>query len=466
MRLHNTLTGTVEPLRPRAEGQLGLYVCGPTVQGPPHFGHARAVIVPDALRRFLEWRGVDVFHVRNVTDVDDKIIDRARAEGRHPAEVAETFTRVWDAQIQALNTLSPHVAPRATGHIPEMIQLIEALLERDAAYVAPPADDAGAGRDVFFRVAAFPAYGKLSGRKPEELRAGVRVEHGEAKEDPVDFVLWKAAKPGEPSWPSPWGAGRPGWHIECSAMATKYLGSDFDIHAGGVDLVFPHHENEIAQYEAATGEPFARHWLHNGHLTLGDDKMSKSEGNIIALDEAIERYGADTLRMFYLQSSYRAPVDFGEDRLREAAAAVERLAGFLRATAHVDAEPDPGLVTDARGQFDEALADDLATPRAHAGLFDLVTRGYEALETGEERLVAGARTAVGELSGVLGYTFEDGGEQSDLVGPLVEELLALREDARARRDFDAADRIRARLNGLGISVEDTPQGARWHRVRV
>ena len=466
MRLHNTLSGTVEELRPREAGKLGMYVCGPTVQGPPHFGHARAAIVPDVFRRYLEWRGVEVFHVRNVTDVDDKIIARAHAEGRHSAEVAETYTRVWDRQIAALNTLLPHVAPRATGHIPEMIGLIERLIEHGAAYVAGPADAEASGRDVFFRVAAFPEYGKLSGRKPEELRAGARVEPGEGKEDPVDFALWKSAKPGEPSWPSPWGQGRPGWHIECSAMATKYLGSGFDVHAGGVDLAFPHHENEIAQYEAATGEPFARHWLHNGLLTFERGKMSKSEGNIIALDEAIERFGADTLRMFYLQSHYRSPVDFGEDRLHEAAAAVERLAGFLRASAHIDDAADTAVLDGARAEFDDAMADDLSTPRAHAGLFELVTRGYEALDADRGAEAAAARDAVAELSDVLGYRLgADAGDARDIVGPLVEELLAVREQARAGKDFAIADRIRARLGELGIAVEDTPQGARWHRAR-
>lgn len=454
MRLHNTLSGTVEPLTPRDPGRVTLYVCGPTVQGPPHFGHARAVIVPDVLRRYLEWRGMEVFHVRNITDVDDKIIDRAAAEQRHPAEVAEHFATVWQAQIDALGALHPHVVPRATGHIPEMIQLIEALLDRQAAYVVDG--------DVFFSVAAFPAYGRLSGRRVEELRAGAEVTGGTRKRDAADFALWKAAKPGEPSWPSPWGRGRPGWHIECSAMATAYLGADFDIHAGGIDLVFPHHENEIAQFEAATGQRFARLWLHNGLLTLDRAKMAKSVGNIIALDEAIARYGPDALRLFYLRADYRAPVEFSEARLAEAAHAIDRLAGFLRATAGLTVAGDAAAAASGRAAFIAAMEDDLATPAAHAALFDLVSDGYAHAAAGRDAAAVACRDTVAELAGVLGYRLTDPAGSGDLTGPLVEELLALRADARTGRDFATADRIRDRLTEIGVVVEDTPDGPRWH----
>ena len=457
MRLYSTLTGSVDELVPRDPGRIGLYVCGPTVQGAPHFGHARAAIVPDVLRRYLEWRGYEVFHVRNITDIDDKIIARAQQEGRHPAEVAESFSRVWQSGIDALGALAPHVVPRATGHIPEMLELISALLDNGAAYEV--------GGDVFFSVAAFPEYGKLSGRRPDELRAGARVDPGEAKRDPVDFALWKAAKPGEPSWPSPWGPGRPGWHIECSAMSTKYLGPGFDIHAGGIDLAFPHHENEIAQYEAATGQPFARVWMHNGLLTLDRGKMSKSVGNIIALDAAIERYGADALRMFYLRADYRSPVEFSEERLEEAAAAVERLAGFLRTTSELDVEPAPGEAQTDIDAFVVAMDDDLGTPSAHATLFDLVTRGYAHLEAGRKPEAVACRDAVADLSDVMGYQLAAPDDASALVEPLVEELLALRAEARAAKDFAAADRIRERLTAIGLVVEDTPAGARWHLSR-
>ena len=459
MRLYNTLTRTVDDLTSRDAGRVGLYVCGPTVQGPPHFGHARAAIVPDVLRRYLEWRGVEVFHVRNVTDIDDKIIARAVEEGTTAAALATKYTRIWDDDIRRLNVLPPHVKPLATGHIIEMVALIEQLISRGSAYEADG--------DVYFAVRTFDGYGKLSGRRPDELRAGARVVPDERKQDPLDFAVWKAAKPGEPSWPSPWGPGRPGWHIECSAMSTKYLGAGFDIHAGGVDLVFPHHENEIAQWEAATGETFARTWLHNGLLTLGSEKMSKSIGNIISLSEAIDRYGGDTLRMFYLRADYRSPVDFSEDRLAEAAAGIDRLQAFLRVTEDLGSVGDvPAAVADARTAFIDAMEDDLATPRAHAVVFDLVSLGHRALEGGDTRLAAAARDAVRELAGVLGYVLDVGaGGHADLVDGLVAEMLQLRAEARSKKDFTTADRIRQRLAELGVAVEDTTDGARWHLVR-
>ena len=455
MRLTNTLTGAQEEFVPLREGLVTLYVCGPTVQGPPHFGHARSAIVPDVLRRYLEWTGLRVFHVRNITDVDDKIINRAQEEGRDFFEVGEHFARVWDAQITRLNVLWPHVVPRATGHIPEMIALINRLIANGAAY-----ESAG---DVYFRVRAFPEYGKLSNRNVDELRAGARVEPGEQKEDPADFALWKAAKPGEPSWDSPWGAGRPGWHIECSAMSTKYLGETFDIHAGGVDLVFPHHENEVAQSEAATGKPFARLWLHNGLLTLGAEKMSKSVGNIISLDEAISTYGGDVLRFFYLAAHYRSPVEFSEERLKEAQGAIERWRTFLRLTAHLDGgAQDTAETKEFLARFTAAMDNDLSTPQAHAALFDLVTAGLGHLEAGRDEEAAAVREAfLDTAQRVLGYRLEEQ-QGAELVGPLVEELLALRQDARARKDFATSDHIRDRLAELGVVIEDTPDGPRWH----
>jgi len=487
MRLYNTLTRRVEDFVPREHGRVGMYVCGPTVQGPPHFGHARGAIVIDVLRRHLQWSGYRVLHVRNITDVDDKIITRAEAEGRSAAEVAEEYARIWDHQIGALGVLPPHIAPRATGHILEMIDLIERLIKVDAAYEA--------GGDVLFRVRAFDDYGKLSGRRVDELRAGARVEADERKDDPLDFALWKAAKTQpdnssgsvpdqsggsvpdssgrsgrEPSWPSPWGPGRPGWHIECSAMAAKYLGEGFDLHAGGLDLVFPHHENEVAQWEAATGTTFARHWLHHGLLNLGAEKMSKSVGNIISLGEALERYGPGVLRHFYLSAHYRSPVEFSEERLAEAAAAFDRWAAFARATAggrptggDADGSASAGEAQGAREAFRHALDDDLNTPEAHAVLFDLVSAGNRHLQAGRRAEAAALAGVFGELADVLGYRFDVADTAgSGLVGPLVEELLRLRAEARARRDFTAADGIRARLAELGIVVEDSPEGARWH----
>jgi cysteinyl-tRNA synthetase len=455
MRLYNTLTRSVEPLVLRDPGRLAMYVCGPTVQDAPHFGHARAEIVPDVLRRYLEWTGIEVFHVRNITDVDDKIIARADREGRDAAEVAERYGRLFTEQMARLGVLPPHVAPRATGHILEMIELIERLIANGAAYEA-------AG-DVLFRVRSFDGYGKLSGRRVDELRSGARVEVDERKDDPLDFALWKAAKPGEPSWASPWGRGRPGWHIECSAMAGRYLGSSFDLHGGGADLVFPHHENEIAQSEAATKEPFARHWLHNGMLTLRGEKMSKSVGNVVTLLDALDRYGADVIRFFFLAVSYRTPVDLSEERLAEAGAAIGRWQAFLRATARLDTEPaDAGPAAAARQAFSAALEDDLGTPGAHAALFDLVSAGNAQLAAGEQAAAAASRDAVRELAGVLGYGLSPDASTTDRVSPLVEALLEVRDEARARKDFATADAIRARLTAAGVVVADSRDGARWH----
>jgi cysteinyl-tRNA synthetase len=431
-----------------------MYVCGPTVYDVPHFGHARAALVPDVLRRYLEWCGYEVFHVRNITDIEDKIIRKAEAEGRDSAEISERYTRIYEHEIARLRVLEPHVVPRATGHIIEMIELISRLLEAGAAYQG--------GGDVLFSVRSFPGYGRLSGRDVDELRAGARVEPGEGKRDPLDFVLWKAAKPGEPSWASPWGPGRPGWHIECSAMSTKYLGAGFDIHAGGLDLQFPHHENEIAQFEAACGEQFARWWVHNGLLNIGTVKMSKSLGNFITLGEAIDRYGPETLRGFYLSAHYRSPVDFSEARLAEARAAHERLRAFVRAGADLPEAQPTAEATRAVDRFRAAMDDDLGTPAAQAVLFDLTSSGHAHLAAGRKDDAAAARAALIQLAGVLGYDLTESDTDAAAVGPLVEELLALRDEARIRRDFATADRIRARIAEAGIVVEDTPDGPRWH----
>ena len=459
MRLYNTLTRSVSDFDTRDEGRVGVYVCGPTVQDVPHFGHARAAVVPDVLRRWLLYRGYEVLFVRNITDVDDKIIDRAKQEGRLPAAVAEEYSRIYEQLMTRLGVMPPDVVPRATGHIIEMIGLIERLVEVGAAYEG--------GGDVFFSVRKFDTYGHLSGRNIDELRAGARIEPTERKRDPLDFVLWKAAKPGEPAWASPWGRGRPGWHIECSAMAAKYLGAAFDIHCGGLDLVFPHHENEIAQSEAASGRRFARYWVHNGMVTLADEKMSKSVGNVIGLAEALERYGPNVLRLNLLSAHYRSPVDFSEARLADAGAGFDRWSAFVRTTAGLpEVDTDTARKTDVVAQavtrFEQAMDDDLATPSAQAAIFHLVSEGNRALER-DDRDVAGAvRSAVLELTGVLGYAFEQQSGGGSLVGPLVEELLHLRREARDRKDFTTADGIRARLTEIGVVVEDSADGTRWH----
>jgi cysteinyl-tRNA synthetase len=456
MRLYDTLTATVSELDPVEPGRFGMYVCGPTVQDEPHFGHARAAIVPDALRRYLEWRGLDVWMVKNITDVDDKIIERAAREGRMAGEVADFFERRFDEQMTRLGVLPAHVNPRATGHITEMVELVERLVDVGAAYET--------GGDVWFRVRSFPAYGALSGRDVDELRAGARVEADERKEDPLDFALWKAAKPGEPSWPSPWSRGRPGWHVECSAMAGAYLGTDFDLHVGGADLIFPHHENEIAQSESATKASFARRWLHNGMLSIQGEKMSKSLGNVVSLAQAIDEHGAAAVRFFFLSAHYRSPLEVGPDHLADAAAGLDRLRGLVRATMGVDVEPVASeAVTAQRQAFIAAMGDDLSTPVAHAALFELVRLGHAALEGGDDATAAAARDAVVELAGVLGYDLTAQGAVGDaeLVGGLIEALLELRAQARAVGDFATADDIRARLSQLGVAVEDRPNGPRW-----
>ncbi|CAN5509333.1 cysteine--tRNA ligase [soil metagenome] len=458
MRLHNTLTRKLEDVvtdevrdgvRP-----FGLYVCGPTVQDVPHFGHARAALIPDVLRRSLEHRGIRVLHVRNITDVEDKIIAKGQQEGRDPAAVSEEYARVYEAQMRRLGILEPHIVPRATGHIIEMIQLIEALLEREAAYTVEGEGEQGV--DVLFKVRSFAAYGQLSGRSLDDMRAGARVEPDPRKLDPADFVLWKAAKTGEPSWASPWGPGRPGWHIECSAMALKYLDGGFDLHAGGTDLIFPHHENEIAQAEAATGRPFARLWMHNGMLNIDGEKMSKSLGNFITLGEAIDTYGGPVVRLYFLQHHYRSIAQFGADRLGEVQAAWRRLTTFTASA------PEGGTADDA--QVDQALAaldDDLNTPEAVSVMFTAVRDGNAALSGGDRDAAASARATALAIAGLLGLEATPGDAGGPDVGPLVEALLQLRDRARVERDFATSDQIRDALVAGGIVVEDSRDGVRW-----
>ena len=469
MRLHDTRSGTLTTLQPRDEGKVGLYVCGPTVYDDPHLGHARAALVPDVLRRYLQWRGLDVLHVRNITDVDDKIIERAAHEGRHVAEVAETYTRRYEEMLAALRVLPPHIAPRATGHLLQMHDLIEALVDAGHAYTTPagPVSDAS---DVWFAVRSFSRYGSLSHRDVDELRAGARVEADARKRDPLDFALWKSAKEGEPSWPSPWGPGRPGWHIECSAMAAAYLGHDFDIHMGGADLVFPHHENEIAQSEAASGRRFARLWVHNGLLDLGGEKMSKSLGNVVGWADVVGARGSDATRFFFLQTHYRSPIAFAPERLDDAANALQRLRTFVRVGGDGDGVRDvgpSGEADDLRDRFVEAMDDDLSTPRAHAVLFDTVAAGNRHLEAGRMQEVAPLAALVVELAAVLGYELRapvSGGGDDGLVRDLVADLLHLRAAARDRRDFATADGIRSRLADHGVTVEDRADGPTWHRT--
>jgi cysteinyl-tRNA synthetase len=473
LQFHNTLTRRKEPFVPRDEGRVGIYLCGPTVYGEPHIGNLRPVVVFDVLRRHLAASGYQVLLVRNYTDVDDKIINAAGHDPLRAFVVAEHWSRVYDEITAALGVLPPDIAPRASGHIPEMLALITRLVDTGIAYQA-------AG-DVYFAVGKWPEYGKLSGRDPAELLAGARVEVNPDKRDPLDFALWKGAKPGEPTWDSPWGPGRPGWHIECSAMAGRYLGRGFDIHGGGEDLIFPHHENEIAQSEAATGEPFAHYWLHNAFLELKGEKMAKSVGNVVSPRELLRRHRGVVLRYALLGAHYRSPLEFSEEVIADAAASYDRLATFAtnaaRALRGAGGEPAASEGGQApadhggwRGRFQAALDDDLNVPAALAVLFDLVAEAnplivkLEQGDTSAHDELADRFAIFLGLAGRLGFTPLDDLPDPAAFRPVLDLLLDLRERARAARDFAAADAIRDRLAQAGIRVEDRPGGPRWHLV--
>jgi cysteinyl-tRNA synthetase len=450
LRFTNTLGGKKEDFEPLDPPNVRIYVCGPTVYDTPHIGNARPAVVFDVLRRHLRWRNYDVFFVRNITDVDDKLITKANELGTQVAVVAETYTRVYEEAMRALRVLPPDVTPRASGHIPEMIELIARLEERGLAY-------AGEG-SVYYAVEKFGAYGKLSGRSLDDLANRERVEPAPGKHHPLDFALWKAAKPGEPSWSSPWGPGRPGWHIECSAMSARYLGQPFDIHGGGSDLIFPHHENEIAQSEGAHEVDFAKYWLHNGHINIRGEKMSKSLRNYMYITEVLEDHPAEVLRLFICGAHYRSQIDYGPESLDEAKAVYERFRSFLR-VAPAGEVPDEIVASKLEG-FGDAMDDDLNTPGALATLHELVREGNSAMERGETEVAVQARAAVRRGLEILGCDPVDD-RRTELVGPLVELLLEQREQARAAKDFARADTLRDRLQQIGVVVEDSPEGPRW-----
>ncbi|HUO45692.1 MAG TPA: cysteine--tRNA ligase [Acidimicrobiia bacterium] len=466
MQVHSTLHRGLVELVPRHPGEISIYVCGATVQSEPHLGHGRYAVVFDVVRRYLTWRGNQVIYVRNITDIDDKIIVAAAAAGESVEARAERMAAIFSEAYERLGVLPPDIEPKATEHVPEMLELIQSLIDRGLAYSVESGD-------VYFAVRAFEGYGKLSGRKIDELLAGARVEVSDLKHDPLDFALWKAAKAGEPSWDSPWGPGRPGWHIECSAMSAHYLGDGFDIHGGGSDLIFPHHENELAQSEGASGQTFARYWLHNGMVNLGGEKMSKSTGRVIGLTEAIDRFGGMTLRLFYLRAHYRSPLEFSEELLAAAGTAYQRLYRFLRRTIEVEDMPDPEVME----HFQAAMDDDFATPEALAVLYEAVSEANRLLD---ERKPAGTTVAAArEIMEVLGIRadaenldglalpLEELAESLNLPAGTSEELigalLSARAAARAERDFTRSDVIREGLAAIGVVVEDTADGARWHR---
>ena len=452
LRLYNTMARRAEELA-AADGELKMYVCGITPYDHSHVGHAMSYIIFDVLRRYLEFRGFRVRHVQNYTDIDDRIIMRANAQGLTFDQVAESYIQEYEEEMRELNITPAHVYPRATQEIPTIIEMVEALVQKGSAYATEDGD-------VYFDVRRDPDYGKLSGRDVDSMMAGARVEPGEHKRHPADFALWKAAKPGEPSWDSPWGPGRPGWHIECSAMSYRYLGPTLDIHGGGQDLIFPHHENEIAQSEAFTGvKPFVRYWLHNGWLTLGEEKMSKSLGNIITIRQALKQYGADGLRIFVLTAHYRAPLTYSDEGLEAGKRAAERLR--LAATTPGGQGPPADIdPEESRRRFVAAMDDDLNTAGALAALFDLSREINRARDEG--RSVETAQDTLRELAGVLGLTLREPELASD-AAPFIDMLVNLRNELRARKVFDVSDGIRARLDELGIALEDGPEGTRWRR---
>lgn len=438
-RFTNTLSREKEEFKPLKQGEVSLYACGITVYGETHVGHARGALVFDVLRRFLESRGFRVTHVRNITDVDDKLIERARREPgpgdlkAKVGDVARRYTQQFQADFNALGLLKPTREPKATEFIPKMVEFIERLVRRGMAYET--ADG------VYFSVRKDPEYGRLSHQKPDQMMENHRAETGQGKKDALDFALWKKAKPDEPSWPSPWGEGRPGWHIECSTMSTDILGDTFDIHGGGQDLIFPHHENELTQALGA-GKPFARVWLHNGLLTINGQKMAKSLGNFVTVADVLAKVPADVLRLFYLSAHYRSPIDFTWERMEEAKHATERLATFL---AHCEAASDgaaSGNPSDLERRFFEDLEDDLNTPKALAVLFEAVP--HPGRQMGE---------TVRRLGRILGL-FQSGGT----VDSGAEKLAKERDAARAKKDFAASDRIRKQLTDMGYAVEDTAGG--------
>ncbi|HLU58954.1 MAG TPA: cysteine--tRNA ligase [Pseudonocardia sp.] len=456
LRLHDTATRMQRDFVPLRAGAASMYVCGATVQGLPHIGHVRSSLNYDVLRRWLTHSGLDVALVRNVTDIDDKILRKSAEAGRPWWEWAATHERAFSAAYDALGCLPASVEPRATGHITQMIELIERLIERGHAYAA--------GGDVYFAVRSFPHYGELSHQKVDDVAQG--EGDGGAKRDPQDFTLWKAAKPGEPSWPTPWGRGRPGWHLECSAMATFYLGPEFDIHGGGLDLVFPHHENERAQSMAA-GDPFARYWLHNAWVTMGGEKMSKSLGNTLSIEALLQRVRGVELRYYLVGPHYRSAIEYSDNALQEAVSAYRRIESFVHRVRERVGTPEPGAVAP---EFAAAMDDDLGTPAALAVIHGAVREGNAALDSGDRAAALAAAGSVRAMTGLLGLDpldphWVEGDRAADAathaLTALVEELLAQRQEARARRDFAAADEVRNRLTAAGIAVEDSPDGPTW-----
>ena len=478
VRIYDTGSRTVRELETRAEGRVAMYCCGPTVYNYIHVGNARTFVWFDVIRRYLAYRGYEVTYVMNYTDVDDKIIERANLEGVTPDGITKKYADAFESDMSALGARPADIVVKATAHITDMVEAIEGLIDKGLAYEVDG--------NVFYDVERFPGYGKLSGRSLDDMRAGERIEPHPSKRNPLDFALWKAAKEGEPSWPSPWGEGRPGWHIECSVMSTKYLQMGFDIHGGGSDLIFPHHENEVAQAEGLAGqEPFARYWLHAGMVQMEAEKMSKSLGNVVLAHDIVEAFPGEVVRYWMLSGSYRSQAVFSDASLNDATQAYERWRTFLDSAGHLlegdmprppqgvrrpVGDPIEGGSASPLGRFLEAMDDDFNSAEAFAAIHDLVREGNKAIDSvqggndSERDALLSLVSTFQELTNVLGFSFPSqasDGAGSALIEGLVEYLLELREEARAEKAFDRADSIRGKLTELGIAIEDTPGGTRW-----
>ncbi|MBA4376433.1 MAG: cysteine--tRNA ligase [Anaerolinea sp.] len=463
LKVYNTLTRKTEELKTLLPNKVSMYVCGPTVYAKAHIGHAMSALVFDIIRRYFEYRGYEVKHVMNFTDVDDKIILKANQQGMDPFALGELYIREFEQHIKDFNILPATINPRATREMDQILTMIKGLIDKGYAY---PVDG-----DVYFRVTKDPQYGKLSGRRVDDMQAGARIEVDVRKEHPMDFALWKSAKPGEPAWGSPWGNGRPGWHIECSAMNLNHLGEQIDIHGGGNDLVFPHHENEIAQSESYTGKPFARYWIHNGMLQLSGEKMSKSIGNLVTIEEFLSKHPADALRMMVLNSGYRSPLSYSEEILAQAEKAIDRLRSALKpALGGSTSAPDASMkalksqMDAAEAGFVVAMDEDFNSSGALAYLFELVrvvnqTRADGA--TGEQ--LEPAQALISKLTSVLGLSLHQTVQVDQAVDGFVELLIEIRKDLRQNKLWALSDKIRDRLAGLGIVLEDSKDGTSWHR---
>jgi len=453
MYIYNTLSGKKEEFIPLNKDEVRMYFCGMTLQEPPHIGHIRASVTADVLHRYFLHKGYKVLYIQNFTDIDDKVIKKAKEENKDFREVADRFEKEYIKASKKMNIFSPTFMPRATQHIQEIIEIVQGLIEKGFAY--------NVDGDVYFSVKKFGGYGKLSGKDINKLISGVRIAVDKKKKDPLDFALWKRSKQDEPYWHSPWGKGRPGWHIECSAMSMHYLGETFDIHGGGSDLIFPHHENEIAQSEAFTGKPFARFWVHNEMLNIKGEKMSKSLLNFIPVLELLNDYTPNDLRMYILQTHYRNPIDYSQETLSQAKNAMKRIKIFLQSSSEY---PEGNFNIESHiNEFYKAMEDDINTPKAISVIFDLVREGNNAIEKNENNKIYTIQETIKNLLNILGFQLKLGEEKSEITADLIEYLIKIREEFREKKEWDKADEIRRFLSQKGVILEDKPDKTIWRQ---